>query len=227
MAADAPRLRFEHVRVWVAVAVALPVAFAALLGLTIAYERELNVLTGGFLMWDLFGIAYAWLTLRVFGGAANDRLQVLVENRQVSGWAKFMAGGTDGPGFAVQFAAVALVAAALLPRLDYFAPDEEEGILLTVLIVGAVIMSLLVVTLSYTVHYARCDIAQNGLAFPEGEAPGFTDYFYFATSVATTFGTTDVDVTSSRLRRAVAGHAVLTFVFNTVIIALLVSALSA
>ena len=44
--------------------------------------------------------------------------------------------------------------------------------------------------------------------------------------MATTFGTTDVDVTTTRLRRAVMGHAVLTFVFNTVIIALLVSALA-
>lgn len=226
MAERLTRMRFEHVRVWVALAVSTPLAIAITVALTLAYERRVSYLTSSFLAWDLFGLAYAWLTLRVFRGAAHDRLQALVQNRQVSAWAKVVAGGTDGPGFSVQFAAIALAAAALLPRLGSFTPQDEEGLLLTLLIVLAVIMSLVVVTLSYTVHYARCDISENGLSFPGETSPGFLDYLYFAASVATTFGTTDVDVTTTRLRRAVTGHAVLTLVFNTVIIALLVSALA-
>lgn len=68
--------------------------------------------------------------------------------------------------------------------------------------------------------------AARGLDFPGQSTPGFVDYLYFAASVATTFGTTDVQITSSRLRRAVTGHSVVTFVFNTVTIALLVAALT-
>ena len=220
------KLRFEHVRVWVAIAIGMPLAFAAIIVLAFV-ERPVSPVTSGFLAWDAFGIAYAWLTLRVFRGADHDRLRRLVENRDVSTRAKFLAGGTDGPGFSVQFAAIALAAAALLPRLGSFAPDQNEELRLAVLIVVAVVMALVVVTLSYTVHYARLDVAQAGLSFPGSDAPGFTEYLYFSASVATTFGTTDVEVTSHRLRRAVTGHSVLTFVFNTVIIALLVSALTA
>lgn len=55
---------------------------------------------------------------------------------------------------------------------------------------------------------------------------GFADYFYFSLTVATTFGATDVDVMTTRMRRTVTGHAALAFLFNTVIIALLVTALT-
>lgn len=137
-----------------------------------------------------------------------------------------MAGGSDGPGFSVQFAVAALFAAALLPRLDRFAPADGEGPLLAALIVVAVVMAIVVVTLSYAVHYARLDTAAPGLEFPGTREPVFTDYLYLSASVATTFGTTDVQVVATRLRRAVMGHSVLTLLFNSVTIALLVSALA-
>ncbi|MFK4599939.1 hypothetical protein RKD30_006606 [Streptomyces pristinaespiralis] len=48
---------------------------------------------------------------------------------------------------------------------------------------------------------------------------------YFALSVRTTFGTTDVTVMSRELRRTVAANATIAFVFNTVIVAGMVAAL--
>lgn len=223
--ADLPRLRFEHVRAWAAVGVALPVGFTLIAG-----GRALGVpvgsLAGAMLMWDVFCLAYAAFTLSVFRGTDGARMRTLVENHRVSTWARLLAGGTDGPGFSVQFAAVAVAGAALLPRVDLFAPSEDEVVVLSVLIVVAVAMSIVVVTLSYAVYYARLDAAARGLVFPGDTEPGFVDYLYFSAAVATTFGTTDIEVTSSRLRRAVTGHSVVTFVFNTVTIALLVAALT-
>jgi uncharacterized membrane protein len=43
--------------------------------------------------------------------------------------------------------------------------------------------------------------------------------------VATTFGATDVNITRPRMRRVVNLHTILTFVYNSVIVALLVSLL--
>lgn len=57
------------------------------------------------------------------------------------------------------------------------------------------------------------------------EAAVWADYMYFAVSVMTTFGTTGVNVTSREMRRTVAANAVIAFVFNTVTVASLVSAL--
>ena len=53
------------------------------------------------------------------------------------------------------------------------------------------------------------------------------DYVYFAVSVGTTPGTTDVQVDSRHMRRVVTAHALIAFAFNTVILALVLSALTA
>lgn len=49
---------------------------------------------------------------------------------------------------------------------------------------------------------------------------------YFALSVMTTFGTTDVTVLSREMRRTVAANAVIAFVFNTITVASVVAALN-
>jgi len=134
-------------------------------------------------------------------------------------------GGGEGPGLAVTLAVVALAGAALLPRLDAFASPGDETLLAGSLIV-AVVMSWFVVVVSYAVHYARTNAEHPGLRLPDEGPHGFTDYFYFSLTVATTFGTTDVMVTTTRMRRTVAGQSVLTFLFTTIISVLLVTALS-
>jgi uncharacterized membrane protein len=219
-------LRHEHVRVWIALAISLPTAFVVIFALALISGRHVSLLTCAFLSWDIFGTTYVWLTLRVFNGTSSDELRSLVADQRVPSWYRKVTGGADGPGTSVQFSVIALAAAAMLPRLDSLARDPDETVLLTALIVIAVIMSLVVVTLTYAVHYARIDVDEKGLSFPGDDEPGFLDYLYLSAALATTFGTTDVTVTSRRMRRAVIGHSVITFTFNTVVIALLVSALS-
>lgn len=222
---DLPAQRHEHVRAGYAFAITFPIAMVAVIVIAQVSDPP-GSLVSGLLFWDLFGIAYAWLTLRVFGGSSHERLGALVAHRHQSRLRRVLSGGSDGPGFSVQFAAAALGSAALLPRVDRFAPADGEGVLLSVLIVLAVAMAIVVVTLSYAVHYARLDVAQRGIGFPGTDRPVFTDYLYLATSVATTFGTTDVTVESTRLRKTIMGHSALTLLFNSVTIALLVSALA-
>jgi hypothetical protein len=52
-------------------------------------------------------------------------------------------------------------------------------------------------------------------------ANAFSDFIYFSLAVATTFGATDVNVTTPRMRKVVNLHVILTFVYNSVIMALL------
>lgn len=81
---------------------------------------------------------------------------------------------------------------------------------------------------SFAVAYVADNSLENGkgLDFPAEKTPNWSDYIYFAIAVMTTFGTTDVTVTSSAMRRTVTVHAVVAFFFNTVIVAVLVSALA-
>jgi len=59
-----------------------------------------------------------------------------------------------------------------------------------------------------------------GLEFPGGEEPDYWDFLYFAFVIGMTFQTSDVGISSRRLRRQTLGHAILAFFFNTVILAL-------
>jgi uncharacterized membrane protein len=51
---------------------------------------------------------------------------------------------------------------------------------------------------------------------PGGETAAWAEYVYFALSVMTTFGTTDVTVMSREMCRTVAANAIIAFVFNMV-----------
>jgi len=86
-----------------------------------------------------------------------------------------------------------------------------------------VIGSWVNVLVSYGVHYARLDIRTRVFSFPGGQLREFVDYLYLALAVQTAFGTNDVSVTSVAGRRAVMGHSALAFLFNSVLIAMIVS----
>jgi uncharacterized membrane protein len=77
-----------------------------------------------------------------------------------------------------------------------------------------------VYTLRYAHLYYEADDPGSGLSFPGDEPPDDLDFAYFAFTVGMCFQTSDVEITSKRLRRAVLFHALLSFVFNTAVIAL-------
>lgn len=94
---------------------------------------------------------------------------------------------------------------------------------LTVLLSWFLVHTML--ALHYThVFYCSCESAGSeargvGLLFPEEPDPDFLDFAYFSFVVGMTFQVADVKVTSRRMRRMVLLHALLSFVFNTVILA--------
>ena len=62
-----------------------------------------------------------------------------------------------------------------------------------------------------------------GLAFPDDSTPDYLDFLYFSFVVGTTAQTSDVAVTSSAMRGVVMLHGILSFFFNTAVIALAVN----
>jgi uncharacterized membrane protein len=78
---------------------------------------------------------------------------------------------------------------------------------------------------SYTLRYAHLfyrddQEGEGGLVFPGDRQPDDFDFAYFAYTVGMCFQVSDVAVSSPQIRRAVLGHAVLSFLYNTVILAL-------
>jgi uncharacterized membrane protein len=62
-----------------------------------------------------------------------------------------------------------------------------------------------------------------GLKFPDDKTPDYLDFLYFSFVIGTTAQTSDVDVTSRAMRRVVMLHGILSFFFNTAVIALTVN----
>lgn len=63
-----------------------------------------------------------------------------------------------------------------------------------------------------------------GLVFPGTERPGTWDFIYYAFVVGMTAQVSDVQILSTKIRRATLGHSVVSFFFNTAIIAMAVNA---
>jgi uncharacterized membrane protein len=65
---------------------------------------------------------------------------------------------------------------------------------------------------------------QGGLDFPQTEEPDVWEFLYYSFTIGTTAQTSDTNVTTTRMRRATLAHSVLSFFYNTAIIAMAVNA---
>ena len=107
-------------------------------------------------------------------------------------------------------------------------PELRSDRTLTVLALVLAVASWLDVIPSFALHYARLDHEHDGtpgaaFVVPGGSRRTFEDYVYLGLGFQTTFGTTDVDLVTPTVRQAAAGHTLIAFLFNTVILATVVS----
>lgn len=93
-------------------------------------------------------------------------------------------------------------------------------------------LSWILVHTSYTSRYAHLYYdtkggkLHKGLVFPGDEEPDFIDFAYHSFVIGMTFQVSDIDITSKRMRRLTLGHSLISFVFNTCIVALTISAVA-
>jgi uncharacterized membrane protein len=94
--------------------------------------------------------------------------------------------------------------------------------------VVTVLLSWAILHLSYAERYARLHLnaEESPFSFPETPAPTLLEFVYFSFTVGTTFATSDVEVRTTRVRGIVLCHGLLTFVYNTAIISMVVGLLT-
>ena len=132
---------------------------------------------------------------------------------------------------AVGFGFVAAFAVLGRGPLDRVAPHIA---LLYVLGFGAVVLGWMQIHTEFCLRYAhlyyrdsdRDKESDRGLTFPGGEEPNYMDFAYFSFVVGMTFQVSDVQVTARAIRRAVLGHGLVSFAYNTAILALVVNIVS-
>jgi uncharacterized membrane protein len=94
--------------------------------------------------------------------------------------------------------------------------------LLILLAVSVVALSWLTVHTLYLVHYGDVYYGDpvGGIDFNDDEPPDYLDFAYLALTIGMTFQVSDTSLTSKTMRRVAIRHALLSFLFVAVILAL-------
>jgi len=125
----------------------------------------------------------------------------------------------------VLLAVIAALARMIQARETLAMPDLVQ-------VVATLLLAWLFVNLIFAHHYGHLYYDQvdqgdaGGLNFPGGEEPVFVDFCYFSFCIGMTSSVSDVTVAGSRMRRITMLHALLAFLFNLGIVALVINVLS-
>ena len=100
--------------------------------------------------------------------------------------------------------------------------------LLIALAVAVVAISWLAVHFVYVVRYGDLyyDDPVGGIEFNEQGPPDYRDFAYFALTVGMTFQVSDTTITDKSVRRLVTRHALLSYLFGAVIVALAINSVA-
>lgn len=107
------------------------------------------------------------------------------------------------------------------------AHGAESGLLVT-LAASTIVLSWSVVHSTFTLHYARIYYSgpDGGVDFNSDEPPRYSDFAYLAFTIGMTFQVSDTALTSGDIRRAALRHALLSYLFGVVIIAVMINLLA-
>jgi uncharacterized membrane protein len=119
--------------------------------------------------------------------------------------------------------AVSLLAATVLSRTARSMPvDTRQAVIAFCL--ATVALAWTMTHTAFTFRYAHLYYREDaegvgGVTLPGGEAPAYFDFAYFAFTIGMCFQVSDACVTSHQIRRAVLLHAVISFAYNSVVLA--------
>lgn len=101
--------------------------------------------------------------------------------------------------------------------------------------VGGMLFSWFLIHTTFTLRYAHIfygdhetkpNIHAGGLDFPGDSLPDYLDFAYFSFVLGMTFQVSDVQITSPRFRRLALLHGLISFIFDTTMIALTINILA-
>jgi len=121
---------------------------------------------------------------------------------------------------------------AILMLLQSTKGQSGDGITFPIILsLASVIFSWWLVHTLFTLRYAHLYYGADkgagkpnqGLNFPGDQEPDYLDFLYFSLVIGMTFQVSDVEITLRPMRRLALFHALVSFVFNTAIVALTIN----
>ena len=169
--------------------------------------------------WDAGVILYLILALFLFATETVDRIASDAAAQREGEWTIFWL--TLGAALA-SFAAIFTEFSAMKDL-----PSDQKAIgvaLVVVTLLASWLMTHVTFTFRYAhEYYASGREAPGGLSFPGETHPDFLDFLYFSLGLGTTFQVSDVQITARRIRHLATVQGLMSFLFNTVILALTVN----
>jgi uncharacterized membrane protein len=186
----------------------------ALLAGTLATGVDWAVaVTGGWGLAALLIVAVVWATIWPMDPAAT-RAHAQAED--------FSRGVSDLVVLGASSASLIAIGFTLVRAGHHTGTDKALLILLAVVVVA---LSWLAIHTIYTLRYGDLYYGSpvGGVNFNEEEPPDYHDFAYLALTIGMTFQVSDTNLTAKKLRRAATRHALLSFVFGAVILALAIN----
>jgi uncharacterized membrane protein len=172
-------------------------------------------------IWDVGSISFLALALLIMAFADYKKIRQNARRQDEGRLAIFI--------LMVAAACTSLLAIAFLLK-DTKGLSPTLVTLHILLAVVTVVSSWLLMHTMFALHYAHSyygnDTETNseeyaeGLDFPEEKQPDYWDFLYFSFVIGMTAQVSDVQITSRSMRRLALIHGVLSFFFNTIILAL-------
>ena len=192
------------------------------LAITPLLPGDIKGTTRAILAWDTGVVVYLALSAFLFTTERLSRMPADAAAQQEGEWTIFW----------LTVAAVSFSFAAILSEFadtKVMAPAQRS--LHVILVAVTLFVSWLMTHTSFAFRYAHeyYETAPTGngivggLEFPGETRPDYLDFMYFALVLGMTFQVSDVQITSRNFRRLASVHGLLSFLFNTIILALTVN----
>ncbi|MGM7666321.1 DUF1345 domain-containing protein [Microbacterium sp. A93] len=222
-------------RLWMAFVPAFPLAIAITFPALFLWEQvesgggalNTTVTTLVFWMtfWLLYCLSYALLTLHRYRRVRSERLHedLRTVSRGDSGRSLNLWRMGSTLSWTAQLAALALIMVVAVMLV----PEARAVLALRVMAVLAVAASWVLLVLSQTLAYARASAQDGGIEFAETPEPVWGDYLSLAIFVSVMIGVGDARLSGRRVRTLLRNHVLVSFGFNSMVVATLATLLLA
>lgn len=186
---------------------------------------DMNAANRIILAWDSFCIAMILVSWTLFFKTSSDELCDVVEQQD------------DGLKviFTIVLIAICFSLLGSLLLLNIKAESTSNKVLHAIVSLSPVVLSWFLLHTTFATRYAhlyhdhnklRTGSRVGGIDFPGKEEPDYIDFAYFSFVIGMTFQVSDTQITSRAVRRFVLMHSLISFAFNTVIVALTINSIA-
>jgi uncharacterized membrane protein len=212
--------RLSELRLRLAIAVLL-----AVLTFLLTFPFEIGLRVG--LAYDLSVAAYLALMLYRINNITSEELKDFYEEREPSSRLAMVA--------VVFFCGLSMASVGLMVDMSKNWPPIQANLHIALSLL-AIVLSWILLHTFYAFYYAHLyyDVdeghperpSRRGLEFPNNDPPDYWDFLYYSFTIAMCYQTSDVTVMSRSMRRVTLVHAILSFLYVTAILGLVINILS-